>query len=126
MPYPNEGHRLNAAQATAIVDVLDMLACWYDDLGPASHFTCSETEALCSLLDRFGRSDPAAALRRAHAEHDEPGDLHYAEASEDDANSDPDPHPDLYCNYCETEGHTFRSCPRRDDDQESYDAEAAR
>jgi len=23
-----------------------------------------------------------------------------------------------YCDYCEREGHTFRSCPRRDDHQD--------
>lgn len=28
----------------------------------------------------------------------------------------------LYCDYCETEGHTFRSCPRRDDEPD-YDEE---
>lgn len=33
---------------------------------------------------------------------------------------------DLYCDYCEQEGHTFRSCPKRDDygpeyfDEEEY------
>jgi len=32
---------------------------------------------------------------------------------------------ELYCDYCDEEGHTFRSCPRRDDldvepDSESY------
>lgn len=25
---------------------------------------------------------------------------------------------DLYCDYCEREGHAFNSCPRRDDDEE--------
>ena len=24
---------------------------------------------------------------------------------------------DLYCDYCEREGHTFRSCLKRDDDE---------
>jgi hypothetical protein len=24
---------------------------------------------------------------------------------------------DLYCDYCEREGHAFRSCPKRDDDE---------
>lgn len=23
--------------------------------------------------------------------------------------------PEDYCDWCETDGHTFRSCPRRDD-----------
>lgn len=27
-----------------------------------------------------------------------------------------------YCDYCEREGHTYRSCPKRDDDPgEEYD-----
>ncbi len=34
----------------------------------------------------------------------------------DEASFD-DPRP-LYCDYCETEGHTFRSCPKRDDDDD--------
>lgn len=26
-----------------------------------------------------------------------------------------------YCDYCEVEGHTFRTCPARDDDYRDYD-----
>lgn len=25
-----------------------------------------------------------------------------------------------YCDYCEREGHTFRTCPRRDDDDTEF------
>lgn len=32
---------------------------------------------------------------------------------------DHDPMLDQYCDYCEEEGHTFRTCPQRDD----YDTE---
>lgn len=28
--------------------------------------------------------------------------------------------PEPYCDYCENDGHTFRSCPMRDDDPESF------
>lgn len=28
--------------------------------------------------------------------------------------------PEPYCDYCEQDGHTFRSCPRRDDDPEPF------
>lgn len=27
---------------------------------------------------------------------------------------------DLYCDYCETDGHTFRSCPARDDNWDAF------
>lgn len=30
---------------------------------------------------------------------------------------------EIYCDYCEQDGHTFRSCPRRDDDVSDYDGE---
>ena len=29
--------------------------------------------------------------------------------------SDEQPYTEEYCNYCDSEGHTFRTCPRRDD-----------
>jgi hypothetical protein len=29
---------------------------------------------------------------------------------------DVDDRPVEYCDYCEVEGHTFRACPRRDDE----------
>lgn len=40
----------------------------------------------------------------------------------DDYDDTPDPYDRFleaiegYCDYCEKTGHTFRSCPRRDDD----------
>lgn len=30
-------------------------------------------------------------------------------------------YPTEYCDYCETEGHTFRACPARDDDCNEVD-----
>lgn len=30
-------------------------------------------------------------------------------------------YPEPYCDYCETEGHSFSTCPKRDDDPDERD-----
>jgi len=45
------------------------------------------------------------------------------ELYDDDVTSGPTrEHVEDYCDYCERDGHTFRSCPKRDDDpDDDYD-----
>jgi hypothetical protein len=40
-------------------------------------FTCSEAEALASLLEAFGHKDAAESVIQDHSEHDECGDSHH-------------------------------------------------
>lgn len=43
----------------------------------AEGMTCSEVEAFAALLDELGYPDGAQSWIDAHAEADEPGDMHY-------------------------------------------------
>jgi len=44
----------------------------------ACYLNCTEANAAADLLRACGFDGTAGTVIRAHAEHDEPGDLHYA------------------------------------------------
>jgi hypothetical protein len=65
------GHFLGA-WADLLVSLPDDYGCW---------MTCAVADTAADLLRVFGYFGSADELIRCHAEHDEPGDSHYAEVT---------------------------------------------
>lgn len=47
---------------------------WYMN---GAHFTCTESDAICAMLEALDLPTQAGSLRTGHAEGDEEGDAHY-------------------------------------------------